>query len=237
MVALKTSRDLTGVQDFPLRSSMIPAVPSTGLVAFWSDTLLTLNGGNVETWQSYGGYAAEQTTAGKQPAYSGGIVTFDGSNDILQTEVVPASSGYLVLQVALVAAPTGTKQFFGSQITANDKLWIATTSTRLAVCGIGNLSGTTLGYGTPLVLGTYYTIGIYWSGGTAKFRVNSVQRDTDTYNASGGTVGTLPMFMGGYNFGGAEAGWQNCRFKGAAVYSGTFVDADLDAIDAAMAAL
>jgi len=72
---------------------------------------ITLNGDNVRTWadSSSNSYDMEQTDSGEQPAYAGGVLTFDPSSDTqnLQSSSSIELDGTFVLGFRINPAATG----------------------------------------------------------------------------------------------------------------------------------
>tara|TARA_R110001583_G_scaffold4596_2_gene26347 strand:+ start:235 stop:921 length:687 start_codon:yes stop_codon:yes gene_type:complete len=80
MLALKQALSLTTIKNV---GGWLPSDESSLVAWYKNQALITLNGSDVQSWEdsSANTYDMKQTTVGQQPAYSGGVVTFDSSAD------------------------------------------------------------------------------------------------------------------------------------------------------------
>lgn len=234
--------DLTGLQDFPKYDEQIPgSVPAGGLLAFWRDTLVTLNGGNVSSWTAYGSYTASNADADQQPAYSSGDVTFDGVDDVLITDVAVPAEGYLAVRCTPVTVGGGgTNTIVGQQENSTNRLYIANNNSGTVGAAIGDESASALAAAGAPATGVDITLGLHWTAdGAAQFRRNGTQEDAGVWNSSGGGLGSLNLNIGANNFGGSPAQHIDWTVRAVVLYgqAGGFSLSELSAIDAALALL
>jgi hypothetical protein len=108
-----TRASATGAADAAAVAS-VPWTPAELTTAVWLDAAdaatITLNGSGVSQWNDKSGNACHvtQATASKQPSFnasglnSKGLITFDGSNDLLQNTLKPAG-GSSITETSMMA--------------------------------------------------------------------------------------------------------------------------------------
>jgi len=170
MLALKQALSLTST---PMLGSAWSPADETSLEGWYQKAVgITLNGSDVSQWadSSTNGVDMVQATASKQPAYSAGVLTFDGADDCLISSGQISLSGDFVvgLKLTVTTVPGGTVL---GDYTANGEWmrWISSTvlrikSDNLNVININIDSGSIATTTSMIVTRNSGTVSLWWNG-------------------------------------------------------------------------
>lgn len=222
-------------------------LPVSQLLAGWANHAgaVTKDGGGLaSSWTGVLGNVAAQNSAFLQPVYSdtaigakGGMV-FDGTDDFLTTSIITPASGYIV--VGVKNAARGVQQyegFIGAEDSASARLMLGRSALANGTSQYGIiLGGTTIstGAGISSVINTSAAVdvvGLKYGAGAFSLRINGVVVKTGAY--TGGPATIRPLHVGQQNTAGGLFP-TNCALGAVGVYTGTFTDAQLAAIDTAV---
>ena len=194
------------------------ATPATTNGVAWYKFNAGINNatGGVARWEDrwYGRHLMQSTTT-KRPAVSSGIITFDGSNDILQklfTLAQPCTVYALVRQNGW-----GITKFLWDGGAANAGVWQYSSSP--GITGYAGVIGTS---DTNATINSWVAICLVLNGASSSLRVNNNAAVTSNC----GTNVPAGLTLGG-NSGGAQC--SNVSFKEVVVYSGAQTTPEQDA--------
>lgn len=235
-MALKVPANLTGQQAFPPASQFIIPVPTDNLIAiFNAGVLITLDGaGGITGWRDRIGNVASQAVSTRRPVVTAGRIAPDGVDDYLQTALLPSAAAYVVCK-ALVKTVAAQSIIFGSQVSGTQRMAMGISTNMRLGATIGSRTVGTFNAGPTLANDSENVLGMAVSAGNVALRVNGAEVLSGAYNASGETVGNLPMWIGGLNFGGALANPSPAHIEHLFYYNA--VPADLPGLDTIVAGL
>ncbi|WP_022960309.1 hypothetical protein [Spongiibacter tropicus] len=190
----------------PALSGFLRYVPEDDLLDFWTAQagLDLSDAAPVVSWTGVKGTVAAQADAAKRPVFDvDGVasgypaVVGDGSDDILQTSIVPPAQGVLGIAFKTPASLSGVKVLMGSYGgSATSALAIGFNGTELAA-QVGDQNFTTL-KGGALAADTSYVATLSWDDANCYLRLDG---DQVASAAWGGSLGTAVLGLLGRNAG------------------------------------
>ena len=172
---------------------------------------ITLNGSDVSEWadSSSNSYDMEQLTAGQQPAYSGGVITFTSANsDNLELPALSKISFSSDFTIGIKCYPTAFNNSLLGQNQATGEFFKFTTTSQIRIKIDGSTQNITLDSGTwgddYLVLTRSSNVLRLWQNGvvqsttptlsgTSDIDAIGVRHPTDT-NPYAGTISEIQMY-------------------------------------------
>lgn len=132
MLALKQALSLTTIKNV---GGWLPSDESSLVAWYKNQALITLNGSDVEIWgdSSANTYDMKQVTVEQQPAYSGGVVTFDSGEsknlELIGSQISLTGDFTLALRIQKTA-DNGT--FLADNTSSNEFFKYSSNSTRIS---------------------------------------------------------------------------------------------------------
>jgi len=144
---------------------------------------ITLNGTDVSEWadSSSNSHDMVQATADEQPAYSSGVVTFDGGGENLQTTSQISLTGDFTIGVKLNLAAAGGVLMADNTTSGEFIRFTGTTELRVRIdnttaVNISKDSGSFVGAAYMILTRSSNTLTLYWDG--------TAQADTETLSGT-----------------------------------------------------